>query len=95
MGLLQDGQPAAAGAIRFRIRNGRLTHGTLMYRGETYVLPTAQLGVDGQFSLNATSESGFLRLESTWQEDASWMRGTYSGFIERKRVQGVFSLAAQ
>jgi hypothetical protein len=94
VGSLRDDQSKKVGSIRFRVRNGRFTHGTLSYDGNTYVLPTSEQEEDGQFSLHAKSKAGFIRLKGVWNPDSSWMRGSYSGFVNRKRVQGVFSLAA-
>ena len=95
VGSLSDSAGNTTGTIRFRVKDGRITHGSVSLNGQTYAMPSSTVERDGQFSAGAKAGKDFLQLTGEWKTGRSWIRGTYSGFASRKRVRGIFSLATR
>jgi hypothetical protein len=86
------GQLGDDGSFRFRISGKSLVAAGARIRGHNLLLRSSSIE-NGSFILTGKSDANYIRLDGKLKSNGQWVRGSYSGTVDKKRVRGRFSAA--
>lgn len=90
-----SGQVEEKGRLNFRLAGQEIVVASARFRDLFFRLNSTQVDSDGRFILTGKIKSSHIRFEGKLKRGAQWVRGSYSGTVNKKRVRGHFSAVAQ
>ncbi|MBT9555424.1 MAG: hypothetical protein IV100_05300 [Myxococcales bacterium] len=90
-----SGSLSGSGSVSFRIKGRTITGATASVQGINFSLKSSGVDGKGGFQLIGNSGGNYVRIRATYSSGKKWVKGSFEGTINKRKISGSVTASAR
>lgn len=90
-----SGSLSGSGSVSFRIKGRTITGASASVQGVNFSLKSSGIDGKGGFQLIGNSGGNYVRIRATYSSGKKWVKGSFEGTINKRKVSGSVTASAR